>query len=111
MARRLITLEKMNWSTKKVSRVAQVLVDQAMSSEESCVEVDEVDGRGKTVAYQISKLSWESERFAKAKRVLDDKYQSNLAQRCKDRLLPRHVSDQQSARTLPDKFPNWATIL
>ena len=105
----MLALEKINWSKRKLARVAQVLVDNAMSSEESCVE-DTEDGLKKTVGYAIKKLPWESERFTKAKHVLDEKYLAKLPQRSKDRLLPRHVAEERSTRSVPDDFPKWAQI-
>lgn len=105
----MIALEQMNWSKKKCARVAEVLIDQAMSSEDSCFE-DIGNGNTKAVAYDRKKLPWESERFAKAKQELDAKYQCNLAQRSKDRLIPRKNSEHDSTRPAPGDFPDWATI-
>ena len=109
LGRRILAVQKMNWTTNKVSRVAQALVERAMSSEESCTEEQE-NGTKKVVGYTTIKLPWESERFAKAKRDLDNKYRAGLSQRSKDRVIPRKSSTEKvSSRPMPEGFPAWAT--
>lgn len=107
MTRRTIALEKVKWSKKKIARLAQVLMDEAMSSEDSCAEEGE-NGNMKVTGYKIRRLSWESQRFTRAKKELDESYKSCLSQRAKDRLLPRTVHCDQATKPAPEKFPKWA---
>ena len=56
LTRRTLALEKVDITVKKKGRAAEVLVEEAMSSEESCVEEDE-NGKPKIVGYKIKRLS------------------------------------------------------
>lgn len=102
-----IALEKVNWSTGKRGRVAEALVDEAMSSEESCTE-ESPDGKIKVTAYTRRRLVWESERFERVKKSLDTAYNKQLSTRATDRILPRRESEHPSDRSPPEDFPEWA---
>jgi hypothetical protein len=60
-----LALEKVKWNVNKNGRVAEILTEVAMSSEESREESDGEGGR-KVVSYTVKKLNWESERMKKA---------------------------------------------
>lgn len=109
LSRRLLSLERVNWTKKKKARVAACLVDEAMSSEESCLE-DDGHGKMRLVKYKVKPLSWESQRLSKAKKSLDDVYHDNMSKRAKDRLLPRVTTPVKVNRPVPEKFPTWAVV-
>jgi hypothetical protein len=88
LTRRTLALEKVDITVKKKGRAAEVLVEEAMSSEESCVEEDE-NGKPKIVGYKIKRLSWESRRFTSVKQFLDKAMAESQTQRVRDRALPR----------------------
>jgi hypothetical protein len=98
-----LALEKVKWNVNKKGRVAEILTEVAMSSEESQEESDGEGGR-KVVSYKIKKLKWKSERMKKAKKVLDKCYLKTLTQRAQDRILPRVVSHELSSRQVHDNF-------
>ena len=102
----------MNWTTKKVSCVAQPLVEEAMPSEESCTDEQE-NGTKKVVGYTTVKLPWESQRFIKVKQDLDNKYLTSLSQRSKDTGIPqKSFTEKVSSRPImPEGFPAWETSL
>ena len=87
--------------------MAEVLKEDYMSSEDSCLESDGEGATGKATKYSIRKLSWEGERLSRAKRALDKVYSSSLSKRAKDRILPREESDELSTRPVPDNAPQW----
>jgi len=102
-------LENIDWNADKKRRVAEVLVPETMSSEESSYESDG-EGRQKVTHYKVKTLTWEGERLKRAKKALDKIYRKKLSQRARDRILPREKSDalSLSTRTMPDNFPEWA---
>ena len=102
----MLALERISWSKKKKAKVAEVMVDETMSSEESSLETDN-DGTTKVVGYLVKQLPWESERLRRYKNDLDENYQSSLTQRAKDRLLPQNVAFQESTRPAPCSLPDW----
>ena len=85
---------------KKRGRAAEVLVEEAMSSEDSCVEEDE-NGKPKIVGYKIKRLSWESRRFTSVKQFLDKTMAESQTQRAQDRALPRTDHEEESPKGLP----------
>jgi hypothetical protein len=104
-----MSLQKVNWTKKKKARVVECLVEEAMSSEKSCLE-DDGHGKMKLVKYKVKSLAWESERFSKAKKSLDDIYHDNMSKRAKDRLLPRQTTPVKENRSVPEGFPAWAVV-
>lgn len=58
-----------DWDVHKKGQAAEVLVDAAMSSEES--EFEEEMGKNKLVGYKIRCLAWESNKLKKMKKKLD----------------------------------------
>lgn len=107
LTRRTLALEKVDITVKKKGRAAEVLVEEAMSSEESCVEEDE-NGKPKIVGYKIKRLSWESRRFTSVKQFLDKAMAESQTQRARDRALPRTDHEEESPRLPPKDFPDWA---
>ena len=53
-------LERMDWDVGKKGKVAEILVQDAMSSEDSCLESDGEAERKKVIKYMVRRLSWES---------------------------------------------------
>ena len=104
-----MSLEKVNWTKKKNARVAECLVDEAMSSEESCLE-DDGHGKIKLVKYKVKSLAWESERFSKAKKSLKDVYHDNMSKRANNRLLSRQTTPVKGNRSVPEGFPARAVV-
>ncbi|CAB4033220.1 Hypothetical predicted protein, partial [Paramuricea clavata] len=107
LTRRTLAMEKADISTRKRGKVAEVLVEEAMSSEESCVEEDE-SGKTKIVGYKIKRLSWESRKLRKVKVFLDKTMRESQTQRARDRALPRTHHEQESSRLPLKDFPDWA---
>ena len=63
--RRTTALELVNWADQhEKGRVAEVLVMEAMSSEESCYEDDDINN-SKLTKYSVHRLQWESRRMKK----------------------------------------------
>ena len=58
-------MELVNWADQhEKGRVAEVLVMEAMSSEESCYEDDDID-TPKVTKYSVHRLQWESRKMKK----------------------------------------------
>ena len=88
---------------------AEVLVLDAMSSEESSYE--DAEGSQKVVGCKVKRLSWESRNLRKIKKKLDKAYNKSLTKRARDRVLPRTVVEDFSSRQPPaghDSLPEWA---
>lgn len=100
-------MEKVELNTKKRGRAAEILVEEAMSSEESSVEEDE-NGRRKVIGYKVKRLSWESSKLKSIKAFLDKAMSESQTQRARDRALPRTDHAEQSSRFPPKNFPSWA---
>ena len=63
--RQTTALELVNWADQhEKGRVAEVLVMEAMSSEESCYEDDDID-TSKVTKYSVHRLQWESRKMKK----------------------------------------------
>ena len=108
--RRTTALELVNWADQhEKGRVAEVLVMEAMSSEESCYEDDDID-TSKVTKYSVHHLQWESRKIKKILKKLDNAYKKKLTSRAKERILPR-VDRQPSLRCpLTQNFPGWAIM-
>ncbi|XP_031552034.1 uncharacterized protein LOC116289278 [Actinia tenebrosa] len=107
LTRRTMALEMVRWDQQKLGRVAEVLREDAMSSEDSDGESDE-NGGMKVTCYKVKRLSWEGERFTRAKKALDKAYKKSLTKRASDRVLPREEANNLSTREVPENFPEWA---
>lgn len=108
MSRRTAALELVNWADQhEKGKAAEILIMDAMSSEESCCENDE-NGNAKVMKYAVKKLSWESRQLRKMKKKLDKAYQKRLTKRAKERILPRIEPEEKSERQSPTEFPQWA---
>ena len=71
LSRRTAALELVKWTDQhEKGKVAEILVMDAMSSEETCCEGDE-NGKSRVVRYAVKRLSWESRRLRKMKKKLD----------------------------------------
>ena len=69
--RRTTALELVNWADQhEKGSVAEVLVMEAMSSEESCYEEDDDINNSKLTKYSVHRLQWESRRMKKIKKNL-----------------------------------------
>lgn len=66
LSRRVVSLDKSNWTTSAKASMAEVLYEDYMSSEES----DAADGSSVRV-YKAKKLAWESRKLAERKAKLD----------------------------------------
>jgi len=88
-------------------KAAEILVMDAMSSEESCCEDDE-NGNSRVVRYAVKRLSWESRQLRKMKKKLDKAYKKRLTKRAIERILPRIEAEETSERQSPTEFPQWA---
>ena len=50
-------LERMDWDVGKKGKVAEILVQDAMSSEDSCLESDgEAEGKKRVIKYKFRRL-------------------------------------------------------
>ena len=107
LTKRTLALEKAELSTKKRGMAAEILLEQAMSSEESCVEEDE-NGKTKVVGYKVKRLSWESGKLRRIKQGLDKASKEGQTKRARDRALPRVEHEEKSTRLPPEDFPEWA---
>ena len=88
---------------------AKVLVQDAMSSEESSYE--DAEGSQKVVGYKVKRLGWQSRNLRKIKKKLDKAYNKPLTKRARDRILPRTVAEDFSPQQPPaghDSLPEWA---
>jgi hypothetical protein len=74
-----------DWSQRKVAKVADVLRMEYMSSDES--EVDEETRRVKR--YVVRSFSWESRELKRAKKKLDRSHQDSLPGLSKRVFIPR----------------------
>ena len=98
-----------SWTAWKRKRVAEVLVMEAMSSEESCYEDDDIN-TSKVTKYSVHRLQWESRRMKKLKKKLDKAYKKKLTSTAKERILPR-VDGQPSLRcSSTENFLEWAIM-
>ena len=88
-------------------KAAEILVMDAMSSEESCYE-DNENGNPKVAKYSKKKLPWESRAMRKIKKKLDKVYKKKLSKRAKERILSRIEAQEPSERQRPSQFPQWA---
>ena len=88
-------------------KAAEILVVDAMSSEESCYENDD-NGNSKVVKYAVKRLSWQSRQLRKMIKKLDKAYKKKLTKRAKERILPRTEAKENSDRKPPNEFPQWA---
>ena len=92
-----------NWADHhEKGRAVEVLVMEAMSSEESCYE-DNGGNTSKITKYSVHRLQWESRRMKTIKKKLDKAYKKNLTSRAKERILPRVVG-QPSLRCPPTEI-------
>ena len=108
LTRRTVALDMIQWQDANAKgRAAEVLLLDAMSSEESSYE-DDGDGQPKVVGYKVKRLPWESRSLRKTKKNLDKAYQKSLTKRAKERTLPRTVSSDLSEREPPHGLPDWA---
>ncbi|XP_044168162.1 uncharacterized protein LOC122952187 [Acropora millepora] len=108
LTRRTVALDMIQWQDANAKgRAAEVLLLDAMSSEESSYEGDG-DGQPKVVGYKVKRLPWESRSLRKTKKNLDKAYQKSLTKRAKERTLPRTVSSDLSEREPPHGLPDWA---
>ena len=89
-------------------REAEVLLLDAMSSEESSYE-DDGDGQPKVVGYKVKRPPWESGSSRKTKKKnLDKAYQKSLTKGAKERTLARTVSSDLSEWEPAHGLPDWA---
>ena len=108
LTRGTVALDMIQWQDANAKgREAEVLLLDAMSSEESSYE-DDGDGQPKVVGYKVKRLPWESRSLRKTKKNLDKAYQKSLTKRAKERTLPRTVSSDLSEREPPLGLPDWA---
>lgn len=108
LTRRTSALELVKWADHhKKGRAAEVLVMDAMSSEDSCYEDDE-NGNPKVAKYAVRKLPWESRAMKKIKKKLDKAYRKRLSKRAKERIVTRTEAEELSERQPPNAFPEWA---
>ena len=97
------TTALVNWADQhEKGRAVEVLVMEAMSSEESCYE-DNGGNTSKITKYSVHRLQWESRRMKTIKKKLDKAYKKNLTSRAKERILPRIVG-QPSLRCPPTEI-------
>lgn len=108
LTRRTSALELVKWTDHhEKGRAAEVLVMDAMSSEDSCYEDDE-NGNAKVAKYAVRKLPWESRAMKKIKKKLDKAYRKRLSKRAKERIVDRIEAEELSERQPPNEFPEWA---
>lgn len=88
LMRQTTALELVNWANQhEKGRAAEVLVMEAMSSEESCYE-DDNGNTSKVTKYSVHHLQWESRRMKKIEKKLDKAYKKKLTSRAKERIRP-----------------------
>ena len=105
---RTVALDMIQWQDANAKgRAAEVLLLDAMSSEESSYE-DDGNGQPKVAGYKVKRLPWESRSLRKTKNKLDKAYQRSLTKRAKEITLPRTVSSDLSEREPPHDLPEWA---
>ena len=108
LTRRTSALELVKWTDHhEKGRAAEVLVMDAMSSEDSCYEDDE-SGNPKVTKYAVRKLPWESRAMKKIKKKLDKAYRKRLSKRANERIVHRTEAEELSERQPPNTFPEWA---
>ncbi|KAJ7388999.1 hypothetical protein OS493_034388 [Desmophyllum pertusum] len=105
LTRRTVALEKVKkWDKNLKGKVAEVLTDEYMSSEESSIEDD-------SAVYVIKTIPWESSQLKKRKRKLDKAYEKSSGKRSKQRSVKRVRKDEIiSLREKPDNCPKWACV-
>lgn len=92
------------WDKNLKEKVAEVLTDEYMSSEESSIEDD-------SAVYVIKTIPWESSQLKKRKRKLDKAYEKSSGKRSKQRSVKRVRKDEIiSLREKPDNCPKWACV-
>ncbi|KAJ7355050.1 hypothetical protein OS493_028265 [Desmophyllum pertusum] len=88
LTRRTVALEKVKkWDKNLKGKVAEVLTDEYMSSEESSIEDD-------SAVYVIKTIPWESSQLKKRKRKLDKAYEKSSGKRSKQRSVKRVRKDE-----------------
>ena len=108
LTRHTVALDMIQWQDAHAKgRAAEVLLLDAMSSEESSYE-DDGNGQPKVAGYKVKRLQWESTSLRKTKKKLDKAYQKSLTKRAKERTLPRTVSSDLSEREPTHGLPEWA---
>ena len=108
LTRRPSALELFKWADHHdKGRAAEVLVVDAMSSEDSCYEDDE-NGNPNVTNYAVRKLPWESRAMKKIKKKLDKAYRKRLSKRAKERIVTTTEAEELSERQPPNAFPEWA---
>ena len=109
LSRRNVALEKVpGWDSHKKGIVAEILREDAMSSEESRAESDE-EGTRRITCYKVRHLPWESNRLKKIKKKMDREYVRTISERAKSRILWREEALLPSKRACPfGEFPEWA---
>ena len=81
-------MELVNWADQhEKGRVAEVLVMEAMSSEESCYEDDNINN-SKLTKYSVHRLQWESRRMKKIKKNLIRPIRKNSLQELRRESYP-----------------------
>ena len=91
---------------RQKGKAAEILVVDAMSSEESCYENND-NGNSKVVKYVVKRLSWQSRQLRKMKKMLDKAYKKKLTKRARERILPTEA-EENSDRQPPIEFTQWA---
>ena len=88
-----------NWNKDKKGKVAEVLTEDYMSTEESSNEDDQL-------TYIIKTIPWESERLRKRKKILDKTHGKTQSKRSRQRFVKRVRQEGiVSDRPKPDNCP------
>ncbi|CAB4035297.1 Hypothetical predicted protein [Paramuricea clavata] len=108
LARRLKHLHHayVDWSQRRVAKVADVLRMDFMSSEESEVEEETL----KVKRYNVRRFAWESRELRRLKKKLDQRHQDSLPGLSKRVFIPREQGEL-SNKPKPANCPDWACVV
>lgn len=105
MTRRILALESVKkWDAGTKGRIAEILAEPYMSSEESGEEEC-------SKVYVIKTIPWERELLKKRKRKLDKRYIKTVSKRSQQRAV-KHVRREEvrSSVPKPEDCPDWACV-
>ena len=108
--RRTQALEKSKWNKSEKGKIAELLTEDYMSSEESQSE-DESDDEGRSNKKKlcINTLPWESKELKTYKKKLDEQYASHQSVRSRRREFKRdRAHGNYFSRPKPENCPSWA---
>ena len=96
-----------SWPKEVKGKMAEVLTEDYMSSEESECE-ENADGEVTVTAYVVKDITWESEKMKRRKGKLDKTFKKSQSPRSQKRTIRRiHKDGFLSTRNCPKDAPSW----